>query len=160
MTRQRYPESKNLSATRKICRSVQVPDHYAAAEPPRLSEDHPVDLLIEELPGMAAQRRNVARLRQLVERQVGGQIAFIRYEDARTNFAARREQTYFNLGYDRGHLAGLAESSAVSGTSAAAVRAFQGHVRSAVAQAKLPKTTVAAALMDVARAVVLVSRGR
>ena len=157
MTKERYPESKDLSRTRKKRRPFRLPDRYAAVQPARTSEDHPVDLLIESLPGMAALRRKVVGLREVVQRQIRRQPDFVRYEDARTDFACQREQAYYNLAYERGRFAGVAESSAAAGTSDPAVRAFQDQLCTAVAEAKLPKSKVAAALIDVARAVVLTS---
>jgi hypothetical protein len=155
MTKKDYPESRDLSRSRKTRRRFLLPDHYAAAQPAHRSEDHPIDLLIESLPGMAARRLRVVRLREVVQRQVQGKLDFVRYEDARTEFTTLREQAYYNLGFERGRLAGLAESSAATGTSDPAVRAFQGLVCTAVAEVKLPKAKLVAVLIDVARAVAL-----
>jgi hypothetical protein len=157
MTNERYPESKDLSRPRKKRRPFRLPNHYAAAQPARPGEDHPVALLIESLPGMAARRRKVVRLRQVVQRQVRRQLDFVRYEDARTEFTSLLEEAYYDLAFERGHLAGLAESSAATGTADPAVRTFQGHVWAAVAETKLPRAKVVVALIDVARAVVLAS---
>jgi hypothetical protein len=155
MTNERYPESKDLSRARKARRPFRLPDHFAAAQPARPSDEHPVDLLIASLPGMAALRRKISRLRQVVQRQVRNRLDFIAYDDARTDYACRSQEAYFNCGYERGRFAGVAESSTATGTSDPAVRAFQGQLCIAVAEAKLPKAKVAAALIDVARAVVL-----
>jgi len=109
---------------------------------------------------MAARRRMLAKLRHGIQGQVRRQRDFITYEDGRLDFAVRRERAYFNEGYRRGHLAGLADAHEASVKVDPAVRAFAHQVCLAVAAAKIPKPKMAAAILDVARAVVLASRTR
>jgi hypothetical protein len=56
----------------------------------------------------------------------------------------------------RGRFAGIAESSAATGTADPAVHAFQRQVHLAIASAELPQAKIAGALLDVARAAFLV----
>jgi hypothetical protein len=158
MTNERYPDSDDLSHARKTRRPFRLPDHFAEAQPGRTSDDHPVDLIIESLPRMAALRRKIMRLRQIVQRQVQRPLDFIRYEDARTDFTSRTQRAYYNLGYERGRFAGLADSSAATGTSDPMMRAFQTQVCSAVAESELARSKVITALIDIARAVLLEKR--
>jgi len=160
MTTKRYPESQKLSRSQKARRPTALPDHYSAAQPPPTSEEHPVDVLIDHMPGMAARRQKLATLRHLVQRQVRRQRDFIMYEDGRLDYAIRREQAYFNAGFDRGHLAGLADSHEASAGHDPKVRKFAHDICHAIASSKAPMAEMAAALIDVARAVVLASRRR
>jgi hypothetical protein len=158
MTPRTYPESKKQSRPRKPRRSFRLPDHYAAAEPECPGQVHPVGLLIEGVPGMAARQQKVARLRQVVRRQVRRQADFARYEDARTDLATRRAHSYYNLGYERGQFAGMAISSTSTETSGPALKAFHRWICLGISSVELPPHKIAAALLDVARATVLALR--
>jgi hypothetical protein len=158
MTTKRYPESKNLSRSRKVRRTRPFPDHYTAAQPASTSEEYPVDVLIDDLPEIASRRRRLSKMVKEIQRQARDETAFIRLMDAKFEYTSRREQLYFNVGYQRGQLAGLAGSCGVSSQVDANVRRFVHQLCLAVASAKLPKPKMAAALLDVARAVVLASR--
>ena len=160
MTTKRYRESRTLSRTQKPRRPFRLPDHFRVTEPARASEENPIDILVDRLPGMAECRQRVTRLRHNIQRQVSSQTAFITYEDARTDFAVRRERAFFNIGYERGHLAGLADTHEASARVDPAVRRFARDICHAVASSKVPMAEMAAALLDVARAVILASHGR
>ena len=160
MTKKPYSKTTHVSRSNEPRRPTRLPDHYRAAEPPRPSEEHPIDLLVEALPGMAARRRMLAKLRHGIQGQVRRQRDFITYEDMRLDFAVRREQAFFNLRFERGHLAGLADAHEASAKLDPTVRRFAHQICHAVASSKMPMAEMAAALIDVARAVVLASRGR
>jgi hypothetical protein len=126
-------------------------DHYSAAQPPVANEEHPVDLLIGNLPEIASSRRRLAQMTKKVQSQVRDQLLFVRYVDYKTEYTTRREQLYFNAGFERGLLAGRAESHAAS----AAARAFTHQIDLLVATHDLPCLDAAAALLGVARALVM-----
>ena len=160
MTARRYRKTDCTSRSNRTRRPPQLRDHYAEADPPGNNDAHPVDILVDNLPEIVARRRKLTKMVKDVQRQVPDQMAFIKLMDAKFEYTTRREQLYFDVGYERGHFAGLAESSAATGTSDPGVREFQRQLFLAVASAKLPKHKTAAALLDVARAVVLASRKR
>jgi hypothetical protein len=109
---------------------------------------------------MASLRRKVIRLREVVQRQIRHQLDFVKYEDTRAELASRRQQAYYNLGFERGHFAGLVDSSSPKHMDAPALRAFRRQISSAVAEANLPKGKIVAALLDFTKAVALsASRG-
>lgn len=155
MTKKRYPEPSILSRSKKSRRPFRLRDHYAAAEPRDNSGPHPIDLLVDALPEIAARCRHLNKMVKMVQRTCPDQDAFIRLMDAKFDYTTRREQAFFNLGYQRGHFAGLVQSSAATGIADRVVRDFQHQLGLAVASAKLPKPKIAAALLDVARAAVL-----
>jgi len=143
--------SRTLNRLPKVRRTHPFPDHYSAAQPPVANEEHPIDLLIGKLPEIASSRRRLAQMTKKVQSQVRDQILFIRYVDHKTEYTTRREQLYFNVGFERGLLAGRAESHAAS----AAARAFAHQIELLAATQDLPRPDAAAALLGVARAMVI-----
>ena len=134
-----------------------VPDPYVAAQMPSTDEEHPIDVLIDNLPEIALRRRKLLKMAKKVQGQARDETAFIEFMDTKFDYTTRREHLYFNAGFERGYFEGLADSSEASAKVDPAVRAFGHQVCLAVASAKLPKPKMAAALLDVARAVVLAS---
>ncbi len=153
MTKRRYPESSSVSRAPRPRRTRPVPNHYAAAQPPGHMGEHPVDIEIDHLPEFVSRRRKLSHLRQAVQKHARDAHAFIEYEDARTEYTILREQAYFNAGVERGLIAGRAESRAAS--TDPEVRSFAHQVGLAAASTSIPLERTAAALLDVARAVVL-----
>ncbi|MBN2575419.1 MAG: hypothetical protein JXP73_12720 [Deltaproteobacteria bacterium] len=151
MTTKRYPETKSLSRSRKICPALPFPDHFAAAQPPATNGEHPVDLLIDAIPEVASRRRKLVRMAKRWQAEARNKPAFIAYEDARLDYFVLREQLYFNAGFERGLLAGRAESRHAD----AATHAFAHQLGLAVAASDMPSPRIAAALLEVAKAVVL-----
>ena len=90
MTKKRYPESKSLSRSRKIRQTRPFPDHYAAAQPPNTSEEHPVDLLIDAIPEIASRRRKLLRMAKRWQREAREESAYIGYEDLRLDYFTMR----------------------------------------------------------------------
>jgi hypothetical protein len=77
----------------------------------------------------------------------------VKYEDARAELASRCQQAYYNLGFERGHFAGMVDSSSPKQIGAPALRAFHRQISSAIAAAKLPRGKMVVALLDFTRAV-------
>jgi hypothetical protein len=151
MTTKRSPKSKARPPSPKVHSTRPFPDHYSAAQPPRAGEEHPIDVLIGELPEIASRRRKLSQMANNVRSQVHDETAFVRYVDCVSEYTARREQLYFDVGFERGLLAGRAETRAAS----AAARALVHQIGLLVATSNTPLPDVAAALLEVARAVVL-----
>jgi hypothetical protein len=143
--------AKTLNRLPKARRTPPFPDHYSAAQPPVANEEHPVDLLIGNLPEIASSRRRLAQMTKKVQRQVPDQLLFVRYVDYKTEYTTRREQLYFDAGFERGLLAGRAESHAAS----AAARGLAHQIELLLATHDLPRPNAAAALLRVARALVM-----
>jgi hypothetical protein len=140
-----------LVASHRPVRRKPFLDHYSATQPPRASEEHPIDVLIGELPEIASRRRKLSRMEKKVQSQVHDHVFFVRYVDCKTEYTTLREQLYFNAGFERGLLAGRAESRAAN----AAARALAHQIELLVATHDMPLPDAAAALLGVARAMVL-----
>ena len=143
--------SKPLTRFPKVHRAHPFPDHYSAAQPPGASDEHPVDVLIGELPEIVSRRRKLSQMTKRVQSQVRDQALFVRYADCWTEYASLREERYFNAGFEQGLLAGRAESRAASATA----RTLAHQIRLIVATTNIPLPHVAATLLGVARAAVL-----
>ena len=139
MTKKRYRKTAHVSRSDKRRRGRPLPDHYSAAQPAG-SEEHPIDLLVDAIPEIAARRRKLIRMSRRRQRQAQDQRAFIAYEDARLEYFTLREQLYFNAGFERGLLAGRADSQEVD----AGTRTFAHQLGLVVATADLPRSQVAA----------------
>ena len=130
---------------------LSLPDYYSAAQPCRAGEEHPVDVLIGEVPEIVSRRRKLLGMAKKVQGQACDKLLFIRYVDGMSEYAARREQLYFNAGFERGLLAGHADSRAAG----AAARALSRQVALLVAACETPLPEAVAALLGVARGMVL-----
>jgi hypothetical protein len=62
MTMKRSPKSKTPTRFQKARFTRPFPDHYWAAQPPRASEEHPLDVLIGDLPEIASRHRKLGRM--------------------------------------------------------------------------------------------------
>jgi hypothetical protein len=150
MTTKRSPKTQSLSRFQKV-RTRSLPDHYSAVQLPHADKEHPVDVLIDNLPEIASRQRKLLQMARKVQSQLRDQLLFIRYVDCKTEHTALREQLYFNAGFERGLLAGRAESRAAS----ADARALAHQIELLVATHDMPLPDAAAALLGVARAMVL-----
>jgi hypothetical protein len=151
MTSERNRESRNMSRplpsrATKCARPCLSNSFYEASRPTEGVEGHPVDVVIDRLPKVASLCRRLLRLAKRWQGEVSDAQAFIAYEDLRLEYLRLREQGYF---------AGRAESHAASAVENPAVRAFAHQVGLAAAVAKIPQPRIAAALMEIARAMVL-----
>ena len=160
MTSERHRESRNMSRplpsrVTKGARPCRSNSFYEASRPTEGIEGHPVDVAIDRLPRVANLRRSLLRLAKRWQGEASDQQAFVAYEDLRLEYLMLREQGYFDAGYRYGLLAGRAESRDASATANPAVRAFAHQVGLAAAVAKIPQPRIAAALMEIARAMVL-----
>jgi hypothetical protein len=151
MTKKRYRKTARVSRSGKSHGRHPLPDHYAAAQPPDTSGEHPVDFLIDSIPEIARRRRRLVRMAKRWQHEVVDERAFIAYEDLRLEYFTLREQLYFNAGFERGRLAGRADSADL----ATSTRAFAHQLGLAVATADLPQPHIAAAMIEVAKAVML-----
>src|SRR5689334_12946461 len=71
--------------------------------------DHPIDLAARERIGADAAEKRIVRLHGKVKAQLGEETkAFLALEDLRVELSDKRAEAYFNLGFERGLLAGAA----------------------------------------------------
>ena len=159
MTSERDGESRNMSRPlpssdqARPALSVQL---LLRGQPPHGGRrGSPVDVVIDRLPKVASLCRRLLRLAKRWQGEVSDAQAFIAYEDLRLEYLRLREQGYFDAGYHYGLLAGRAESHAASAAENPAVRAFAHQVVLAAAVARIQQPRIAAALMEIARAMVL-----
>lgn len=129
--------------------------HFALLDPG--DDDHPVDLMVDRLPTIARRARRVRRLADQVQRQLGDDTLFLRHEDLRLEQETEREETYYNTGFEHGHLAGRATAryAAVSPM----VRKFVGKLQNLLTTTDAPDLATAVVLLGYASAL-LVPFGR
>jgi hypothetical protein len=137
--------------------------HYRAMAKPEL-EDHPVDLLVAADDDLTAVGREVrlaaARMNDPTFR--ADQENWIRYQDLLVWEKETRDERFFDCGYEFGRVAGLAECLSAAGRAgeldAPNVHAFRQDLRTLVLTAPLKLDLAMAALLEVARALVLERR--
>jgi hypothetical protein len=135
--------------------------HYQAMAPAPDGEDHPVDRLLAADEDLVTVEREVrlaaARMNDPVLR--ADQDHWIRYEDLLVWAKETRDERFFDCGYEFGRVAGLAESLSAGGRDgeldAPSVQAFRRDVRKLVLTAPIKLDVAMAALLEVARALVL-----
>jgi hypothetical protein len=122
--------------------------------------DHPADNLVNEMPEVrAADQAAQAISVELCGSDMALRAAerWVEYEDARFHQRALHEERFFDVGYEMGRLAGLAESrDAGWGVE---VESLGRQVHEVVVASQLPPARVAAVLLDAARALVLGASG-
>jgi len=114
------------------------------------------DMAVERTPEVMRLRRRVLKMTDQMQARHPDQRAFVRYADERAYLEHVRTERYFDEGYARGQLAGAVASLRTS----PAARALTRQVTEAVLAAKMPCPMVAATLLETARTLLLVSRGR
>jgi hypothetical protein len=122
--------------------------------------EHPADELVYQMPDVIAADQAARTLSaelsgsELAHRSAG---RWAEYEDARFHQRALHEERFFDVGYEMGRLAGLAESrDAAVGLD---VESLGRQVQEVVVASQLPPARVAAVLLDAARALVLGAKG-
>jgi hypothetical protein len=122
--------------------------------------EHPADELVQQIPEvMAADQAARALSTELGGSELALRAAdrWVEYEDARFHQRALHEERFFDVGYEMGRLAGLAESrDAGWGVE---VESLGRQVHEVVVASQLPPARVAAVLLDAARALVLGAGG-
>jgi hypothetical protein len=133
-------------------RGRPFPREYAALQD---HETHPIDKLVSAIPEVAALDRRVRGLARRRQQQATDRQAFIEYEDLRLGQHLLREELHFDAGFERGRLAGRAESLAVSRRADREGTDLARKVEVLVSATKLPPARVAALLLEVSRALVV-----
>ena len=123
-------------------------------EPP---EEHAVDRAIERLMPLKKLRRRVHRaIDELMDALGERRHLWLRLEELLGQYRTRREEAYFDLGYEHGAAAGLASalraltSSAATGPAFRRARELADTVRDLAVQADLPRALTVAALLETA----------
>jgi len=98
--------TKSRSRVRRERDKPPFPDHYNAIKSSELGSEHPVDVLINQIPGVAPRRRKLLKATNVWQSRSGDKKAFIAHEDARLEFSILRERLNFNAGFEHGLLAG------------------------------------------------------
>jgi hypothetical protein len=153
MTKKRY------SKTARVSRSARAPRNRYPFERryARLQGDdpHPVDVLIDKLPQVRALDGKLVRLSRRVRRQIRDVRGYVRYEDLRGAQRTRPEEAYYDCGHERGRVDGVVESLNASIKVNAKAQSFASMVTTAQLMSKLSPEAIVAALLELARGMVL-----
>ena len=122
-----------------------------------LPEEHPIDATVER---RIPQRKLRRRMREAGERlmQALGERRglWMRLEELLGLYHSRREETYFNLGYDHGVAAGRVEGlRALDNQTSPDAQSLADQLRELAIQADVSRTEKVAALLEAAWALVL-----
>jgi hypothetical protein len=154
MTTRRYVNSTDLSRSkirgdkpRHQPRRRRIGAHFEALQPE--SAEHPVDVIVDQLPAIATLTRRALRRADVIKAQVRDRKAFIEYEDLRLNLRTEREIAYYNLGHEDGQVVGRLESL---GAQRGASQGLAREVRRTVVGSKLRAYQVGMVLLELARA--------
>lgn len=128
------------------------PYDFVNHEPP---EDHAVDRAIERLRPMKKLRRRIRHATDELMHALGERKhLWLRLEERLGEYRTRREEAYFDLGYEHGAAAGLASalriltSTAATGPAFHEARELADTVRDLAVQADLPRALTVAALLE------------
>jgi hypothetical protein len=127
------------------------PSAYRALEP-QASDEHPIDSTIaRRLPQRGLRRRIRGATARLLLVLKDRHVLWLDLEELLRHFYARREEAYFDLGYERGLLAGRAEGHRVL-DDRSSPRAFRlaEHARELAAQADVSPAERVTALLEAA----------
>ncbi len=134
----------------------QPPDPYDALER-EMPEEHPVDAAIEH---RMPQRKLRRRMRQASDRLMQAlgdrRDLWLRLEELLGLYRARREEAYFNLGFEHGVTAGRVEGlRAVDGSIPPEALPLADQLRELAVQANIDRGNKVAALLEAAWALAL-----
>lgn len=134
----------------------QPPEPYDALERD-VPEEHPIDAAVERRVPQQKLRR---RMRQASERLLHAlgdrRHLWLRLEELLGLYRARREEAYFNLGYEHGVTAGRIEGlRAIDGSLPPEACPLADQVRELAVQADLDRRHKVAALLEAAWALAL-----
>jgi hypothetical protein len=122
-----------------------------------LPEEHPIDATVER---RVPQRKLRRRMRDAGERLMHAlgerRALWMRLEELLGLYHSRREETYFNLGYDHGVAAGRVEGlRALDDQTSPDARSLADQLRELAIQADVSRTEKVAALLEAAWALAL-----
>jgi hypothetical protein len=128
----------------------------------RHGEEHPIDAAVERrLP----QKKLRRRIRKTIDRVMEGlgdeRRLWFRLEDLQGVYHSRREETYFDVGYEQGLAAGWAEAMWVRGVPCITAshtdeaRILTRRIRDIAVQADLAPPLTLSAILEAARAIAL-----
>jgi hypothetical protein len=120
-------------------------------------EEHPIDATVER---RIPQRKIRRRMREAGERLMHAlgerRALWMRLEELLGLYHSRREETYFNLGYDHGVAAGRVEGlRALDDQTSPDARSLADQLRELAIQADVSRTEKVAALLEAAWALAL-----
>ena len=125
-------------------------------------EGHPVDVAVDRrLPLKRLRRRIRAAERRLADALGGRRNLWLGLEELLNEYRARREEAYFDLGWEQGAADGHAEAfrtlagGPAPDPDARGARAFADRIRELAVQADLPAPLTVAALLETAWAFAL-----
>jgi hypothetical protein len=119
-------------------------------------QNHPADELVEQMPDVRAADKATRALAAEVGKAEPAMRAperWAEYEDAQFHQRTLREERFFDVGFEMGLVAGLAEAREAS--VGLEVESLRRQVHEIVVASSLPPARVAAVLLDAARALVL-----
>lgn len=116
-------------------------------------DELPVDKLIGEAPPVARLVREARRLAREIEPQIRDRRLWVEYADTLQAAAAEREARYFDAGFDHGLAAGT--MAAVASRKDKRMAEFARRMRLAALTSGLGRDRTIAALLEVARALIL-----
>lgn len=154
MTEKTYPKSTRVSRSlpARAPRAYPFERRYDAL---KTDEPHPIDVIIDRIPAIAALDRKLLRLSKRHRSQVSDVRRFIDYEDARLDQRCVREQAFFDAGHQQGRLDGVVESLNSSVKLEPNARAFARRLEVARLSSTLATERVLAVLLELARGLVL-----
>lgn len=134
--------------------------HYRRLmEPERTERDHPADRLVASSPHVAAidhaVRTKATEMSSSVA-QRSSTALWTEYEDLRFQQRCLREERFFDLGFEMGRLAGIADDDSLVGEPEASE--LRTHVLRIIVSTGLPRETLATVMLEVARS--LLNPGR
>jgi hypothetical protein len=156
MTKKPYPNAPRVSRSSGTRPSLQrlpeirppLSNHFGLLDPG--DDDHPVDLMVDRIPTIARRAQHLRRLAEQVQRRLGDDALFLQHEDLRLEQQTEREETYYNTGFQLGHLAGRA---AFSDTALRPeVKTFVEKLQHLLATTAVPDLATTVVLLDHARA--------
>lgn len=121
----------------------------------RPSEDeHPIDLAVRKRIQPEGDEERILRLHGQVRAQLGKNTkAFMALEDARSALSDKREEAFFNVGYEHGLSEGVARGRRAALSKQG--RHLARELRERIAQAQLPPDEAALVAHDILGAVLL-----
>lgn len=122
-----------------------------------LPEEHPIDATVERRIPQRKLRRRMRAAGELLMQALGERRnLWIRLEELLGLYHSRREEAYFNLGYDHGVAAGRVEAlRALDDRSPPETRSLADQLREIAIQADVSRTEKVAALLEAAWALAL-----
>jgi hypothetical protein len=168
MTKKPYPKVPRVSRSGRPARNSPQPRRRPSRDDQQRSYpflrayatlggsgEHPVDTIVDRLPEIALLDRKLRRVANRYQAEIKDAAAFIAYEDARLDQRLQRQEAFFDAGHHEGRITGILESLSASVAGSARARELARQLRLAIMTTVLPPDRIVAALLELARALVL-----